>query len=86
MNRRLGTNLSPFGILNSNGAFLWGDEMSEDLRIPITEDIVSKCGDVANESNCKHYKPAINRKYCYHNRFGFICDRLIVNLKPKEGE
>ena len=50
----------------------------KDLRIPPDNDIVSKCGDRCNEKNCTFYKPATNRKYCFHNRFGYVCDRLII--------
>lgn len=57
--------------------------MSEDKRISAKEDIVSKCGDIKNEKDCTFYKPATNRKYCFHNRFGYMCDRL---TSKKEGD
>jgi len=49
-----------------------------DMRISAKEDIISKCGDITNEKSCKHYKPSTYRKRCFHNRFGFACDRLII--------
>ena len=50
--------------------------MKVDMRISAKEDIVSKCGNRKEEENCTFYKPAANRKYCFYNRFGFMCDRL----------
>jgi len=50
--------------------------MAKDLRV---EEVMSLCGDIENEQECEYYKPSSYRKCCFYNRFGFVCDRLIVN-------
>ena len=60
--------------------------MATDMRISAKEDIISKCGNPANEKNCEHYKPSTYRKYCFYNRFGFACDRLISKITKDEGD
>ena len=58
--------------------------MKVDMRISAKEDIVSKCGNRKEEENCTFYKPAANRKYCFYNRFGFMCDRLPTTTTEKD--
>lgn len=54
------------------------------MRISAKDDIVSKCGNPNNEEECSYYIKSSHRSSCVYRRFGFICDRFIIN-PIKEG-